>query len=67
MALISRLKVTLSDIEPQGLRRFDLSLKFTLNRLHDVIRQPWDGWGTNFKSSGRQRQACFFQTLQRLS
>ena len=37
MALIARLKVTLSDIEPQGLRRFDLSLKITLNRLHDVI------------------------------
>lgn len=43
VTLIARLKVTLSDIEPQGLRRLDLSLKITPNRLHGVIRPPWDG------------------------
>lgn len=38
MTLVARLKVTLSDVEPQVLRRFDVPLKIKLNRLHDVIQ-----------------------------
>ena len=37
------LKVTLSDVEPQVLRRFDVPLKIKLNRLHDVIQAAM-GW-----------------------
>jgi len=43
MTLVARLKVTLSDVEPQVLRRFDVPLKIKLNRLHDVIRAAM-GW-----------------------
>lgn len=43
MTLIARLKVTLSDVEPQVLRRFDVPLKIKLNRLHDVIQAAM-GW-----------------------
>ena len=43
MTLVARLKVTLSDVEPQVLRRFDVALKIKLNRLHDVIQAAM-GW-----------------------
>ncbi|MFC0202630.1 plasmid pRiA4b ORF-3 family protein, partial [Paracoccus rhizosphaerae] len=43
MTLVARLKVTLSDVEPQVLRRFDVPLKIKLNRLHDVIQAAM-GW-----------------------
>ena len=43
MTLVARLKVTLSDVEPQVLRRFDVPLKIKLNRLHDVIQTAM-GW-----------------------
>ncbi|WP_246831585.1 plasmid pRiA4b ORF-3 family protein [Thioclava sp. L04-15] len=43
MTLVARLKVTLSDVEPQVLRRFDVPLKIKLNRLHDVIQSAM-GW-----------------------
>lgn len=35
MTLVARLKVTLSDVEPEVLRRFNVPLKIRLNRLHD--------------------------------
>ena len=43
MTLVARLKVTLSDVEPQVLRRFDVPLKIKLNRLHEVIQAAM-GW-----------------------
>jgi hypothetical protein len=43
MTLVARLKVTLSDVEPQVLRRFDVPLKIKLSRLHDVIQAAM-GW-----------------------
>ena len=43
MTLVARLKATLSDVEPQVLRRFDVPLKIKLNRLHDVIQAAM-GW-----------------------
>ncbi len=43
MTLVARLKVTLSDVEPQVLRRLDVPLKIKLNRLHDVIQAAM-GW-----------------------
>jgi hypothetical protein len=43
MTLVARLKVTLSDVEPEVLRRFDVPLKIKLNRLHEVI-QAVMGW-----------------------
>jgi hypothetical protein len=43
MMLIARLKLTLSDVEPQVLRRFDVPLKIKLNCLHDVIQAAM-GW-----------------------
>ena len=43
MTLVARLKVTLSDVEPQVLRRFDVPLKIKLHRLHDVIQAAM-GW-----------------------
>jgi hypothetical protein len=43
MTLVARLKVTLSDVEPQVLRRFDVPLKIKLNRLHNVIQGAM-GW-----------------------
>ena len=43
MTLVARLKVTLSDVEPQVLRRCDVPLKNKLNRLHDVIQAAM-GW-----------------------
>lgn len=43
MTLVARLKVTLSDVELQVLRRFDVPLKFKLNRLHEVIQAAM-GW-----------------------
>lgn len=43
MALVARLKVTLSDVKPQVLRRFDVPLKIKLSRLHDVIQAAM-GW-----------------------
>lgn len=43
MTLVARLKVTLSDIEPEVLRRFDVPLKIRLNRLHEVIQAAM-GW-----------------------
>ncbi|MFG6574188.1 plasmid pRiA4b ORF-3 family protein [Sulfitobacter sp. 1A15333] len=43
MTLVARIKVTLSDVEPQVLRRFDVPLKIKLNRLHDVIQAAM-GW-----------------------
>lgn len=43
MTLIARLKVTLSDVEPQALRCFDVPLKIKRNRLHEVI-QAATGW-----------------------
>lgn len=43
MALVARLKVTLSDVEPQVLRRFDVPLKIKLHRLHEVIQAAM-GW-----------------------
>lgn len=43
MTLVARLKVTLSDVEPEVLRRFDVPLKIKLNRLHDVIQAAM-GW-----------------------
>ena len=43
MTLVARLKVTLSGVEPQVLRRFDVQLKIKLNRLHDVIQAAM-GW-----------------------
>jgi len=43
MTLVARLKVTLSDVEPQVLRRFDVTLKIKLSRLHDVIQAAM-GW-----------------------
>lgn len=41
--LVARLKVTLSDVEPQVLRRFDGPLKIRLSRLHKVIQAAM-GW-----------------------
>lgn len=38
MTLVALLKVTLSDVEPQVLRHFDVPLKLKLSRLHDVIQ-----------------------------
>ena len=52
MTLVARLKVTLSDVEPQVLRRFDVPLKIKLNRLHDVIHAAMGGPTTTFMSSG---------------
>lgn len=43
MTLVARFKVTLSDVEPEVLRRFDVPLKIKLSRLHDVI-QAATGW-----------------------
>lgn len=43
MTLVARLKVTLSDVEPEVLRRFDVPLKIRLNRLHEVIQAAM-GW-----------------------
>ena len=43
MTLVARLKITLSDVEPQVLRRFDVPLKIRLNRLHEVIQAAM-GW-----------------------
>ena len=43
MTLVARLKVTLSDVEPQVIRRFDVPLKIKLNRLHEVIQAAM-GW-----------------------
>jgi hypothetical protein len=43
MMLIARLKLTLSDVEPQVLRRFDVPLKIKPNCLHDVIQAAM-GW-----------------------
>lgn len=43
MTLVARLKVTLSDVEPEVLRRFDVPLKIKLSRLHDVIQAAM-GW-----------------------
>jgi len=43
MTLVARLKVTLSDVEPQVLRRFDVPLKIRLSRLHEVIQAAM-GW-----------------------
>ena len=43
MALVARLKVTLSDVEAEVLRRFDLPLTTKLNRLHEVIQVAM-GW-----------------------
>lgn len=43
MTLVARLKVTLSDVEPEVLRRFDVPIKIKLNRLHEVI-QAVIGW-----------------------
>jgi len=43
MTLVARLKVTLSDVEPEVLRRFDVPLKIKLHRLHDVIQAAM-GW-----------------------
>lgn len=66
MTLVARLKVTLSDVEPQVLRRFDVPLKIKLNRLHDVIQAAmgWtdshlsaDGTGT-YKTYARRRGAA---------
>lgn len=55
MTLIARLKLTLSDVEPQVLRRFDVPLKIKLNRLHDVIQAAM-GWSDShlyeFKANG---------------
>lgn len=41
--LIARLKVTLSDVEPEVLRRFDVPLTIKLSRLHKVIQAAM-GW-----------------------
>tara|TARA_R100001369_G_scaffold51218_1_gene78035 strand:+ start:3286 stop:3513 length:228 start_codon:yes stop_codon:yes gene_type:complete len=46
VTLVARLKFTLSDVEPQVLRRFDVPLKIKLNRLHDVIQAAM-GWTDN--------------------
>jgi hypothetical protein len=43
ITLVARLKVTLSDVEPQVLRRFDVLPKIKLNRLQDVIQAAM-GW-----------------------
>jgi hypothetical protein len=43
MIPVARLKITLSDVAPQVLRRFDVPLKIKLNRLHDVIQAAM-GW-----------------------
>ena len=43
MTLVARLKVTLSDVEPEVLRRFDVPLKIRLSRLHEVIQAAM-GW-----------------------
>ena len=43
MTLVARLKVTLYDVEPQVLRRFDVPLKIRLSRLHEVIQAAM-GW-----------------------
>ena len=43
MTLVARLKVTLSDVEPEVLRRFDVPLKIRLDRLHEVIQAAM-GW-----------------------
>jgi hypothetical protein len=43
MTPVARLRVTLSDVEPEVLRRFDVPLKIRLNRLHEVIRAAM-GW-----------------------
>ena len=43
MTLVARLKVTLSDVEPEVLRRFDVPLTIKLNRLHEVIQVAM-GW-----------------------
>ncbi len=43
MAQVARLKVTLSDVDPQVLWRFDVPLKVKLNRLHGVMQAAM-GW-----------------------
>lgn len=43
MTLVARLKVTLSDVEPEVLRRFDVPLTIKLSRLHEVIQVAM-GW-----------------------
>jgi hypothetical protein len=43
MTLVARIKVTLSDVEPHVLRRFDVPLKIKLSRLHEVIQAAM-GW-----------------------
>lgn len=43
MTLVARLKVTLPDVEPEVLRRFDVPLKIRLSRLHEVIQAAM-GW-----------------------
>jgi len=43
MTLVARLKVTLSDVEPQVLRRFDVPLKIKLSCLQEVIQVAM-GW-----------------------
>ena len=43
MTQVARLKVTLSDVEPEVLRRFDVPLRIKLNRLHEVMQAAM-GW-----------------------
>ncbi|RJE78506.1 plasmid pRiA4b ORF-3 family protein [Paracoccus sp. JM45] len=55
MTLVARLKVTLFDVEPQVLRRFDVPLKIQLNRLYDVIQAGIDWTDTypyEFRAGG---------------